>query len=515
MKNGIKTEKGVPFEFVRHKFLFEIARDFSPIQVIKKCAQVGLSILMNLKSFFVVKKMRASLIYTMPSDSDVEEFSKTKTDPIYQGNEVIRSSLKLDNVRLKQIGDRFIFFDGTRSKTGPISKSADILVHDEKDRSDLKIIEGYQSRVSASDFRWTWSLSNPSQYRTGVDLDWAESDKKEWFVRCEECKEKQFLVWENNVDEVKKCYVCIRCKKPLTPKEIMLGWWEPTASGRVSGYHISQMMATWIKAEELVEAKNKRGVEYFRNFVLGEPYSAGESADFGRIILDSWTTEALDKNQLYMGVDVGRLKHWVLGDKNGIFRIGRCEKRQDLMEIIERYNPIVVMDSGPERTWAEEFRLKYPRLWICFYHRDREGLEMVTWGGLGENKASKEFNKLGYVWIDRNRLIDDCVHNMQRGEIQYNLTREWLEPYIEHWQTMRRIEEVNPLGQKRYKWETTTGVNHWASATWFYWVARKQSGEDVKFVPDTPSKDKPLIVTTNQGQEMRDLKEVFDEMKDV
>ncbi len=513
MKNGIKTEKGVPFEFKKHYFLFDIARDFSPEIAVKKCAQVGLSVLSNIKSFFVASKMHATVIYTMPSDSDVEEFSKTKTDPIFQANAAIRSQLKLDNVSLKQIGDRFIYFKGTRSKTAPISTSADVLVHDEKDRSDLRIIEGYRSRISASDFKWVWSLSNPSQYKTGIDIDWSESDKKEWMITCRGCRRKQPLVWENNVDEVNKLYVCADCKKPLTPEEIMLGEWVATSSGRISGYHISQMMATWITPAELIREKEKRGIEYFRNFVLGEPYSPGEVSDFARIILDSWTNRALDGGELYMGIDVGRIKHWVLGNADGIFRIGKCERREELEEIIERYNPIVVMDSGPERTWAEEFRNKYPKLFICFYNKDRESAEMVRWGGMGESNAQGEYNKLGYVWIDRNRVIDDLVHNMQRGEVEYNLMRESLEPYIEHWQTMRRMEEVNALGQKRYKWETTTGVNHWASATWFYWVARQRKGEALKFIPETPTQEKKLIVASDKGHEMRNLEEVLEEMK--
>jgi hypothetical protein len=470
---------------------------------------------MNLKAFFIADKMRATTIYTMPSDSDVEEFSKTKTDPVFRANRAIRERISLDNTFLKQVGDRFIHFKGTRSKTAPISTSADVLIHDEKDRSDLKIVESYQSRITGEgSLRWTWNVSNPSQNRVGIDLDWDESDKKEWFVKCPRCRRNQTLIWEKNVDEMARIYVCADCGAPISARDIMLGHWEPTSRGRVSGYHISQMMATWLSPGDLIESREKRGVEYFRNFVLGEPWSPGEVSDFSRTILDSWTQEPLDSGRLFLGVDVGRRKHWVLGNASGIFRIGKTERREEIEEILRKYDPIAVMDSGPERTWAEEFRKKFLKLFICFYHKDTEQQRLVTWGGLGAAKTEKEFNKLGYVWIDRNRLIDDLVYNMQRGEVLFHLMREDLEEYIEHWQTMRRTEKVDAVGRKRYSWDSTSGVNHYASATWFYWVARSGfAGPAAEFLREPGAAEKKLIQVTAEGQKMRDLKEIMEEEK--
>lgn len=511
LKNGIKNEKGELFEFKDHFFLYDILRDFSPEQVIKKCSQIGASVAMNLKVFFMADKKGIGSIYTMPSDSDVEEFSKTKTDRIFQANQCIRERIKLDNVGLKQIGDYFVYFKGTRSKAAPISTTTDCLIHDEKDRSDLKIVEDYQSRITASKYRWTWSLSNPSAYNIGIDLDWKLSDKKEWFITCLGCGKEQFLTWEDNVDEIKEIYVCSGCQKEFTKNERRLGKWKPTGTGRISGYHISQMMAPWLTASDLIKVKEKQGIAYFRNFILGEPYSAGEITDFSKAILDIWTPSSIDNGQLYMGIDVGKEKHWVLGSKEGIFRIGKCESRSELEEIIYKYNPIVVMDSGPERTWAEEFRNKFPKLWVCFYRKDKEGSEMIKWGGM--KNSEEEYQKLGYVWIDRNRIIDDLVYNLQRGEFQINLNRDDLERYIEHWQTMRRMEEINALGQKRYVWESSTGVNHFASATWFWWVATRQSSEPAVILHEKGGEDKKVIQITSEGMVMRDLKEIMEEMK--
>ena len=512
IQNGIKNEKDEPLEFKDHLFLFDILRDYSPVQIVKKCAQVGLSVSMNLKTFFMADKMGLSTIYTMPSDSDVEEFVKTKTDKIFQANEVIRKRIRLDNVGLKQIGNVFIYFKGTRSKAAPISTTTDTLMHDELDRSDLNIIEQYTSRISSSKFKRTWYFSNPSLKGVGVDNYWKKSDKKEWFITCLGCNAKQYLTYERNVSELQGVFICGECGKELTYEERRGGKWEKTGIGEVSGYHISQLMATWVTAKELIVAKEEKGVEYFMNFVLGEPYAPGEGRDFRTIITDDWTSKSLDVPPLYMGVDVGAEKHWVLGNKDGIFKIGKCKSREELEDVIRKYNPITVMDSGPERTWAEEFRKKFPKIFLAFYRQDKNIAQIIQWGG--DKGNFEDVKNWGYVWIDRNRVIDGTVHDMQRGEIMFDLPKEELEKMIQHWETMSRIQEDTPLGTKRYVWVTSTGVNHWASALWFYWIARKRSGIATEILKE-PSFLQPrsVVVNTPEGQKLEDLEQIMEEAK--
>lgn len=509
LENQIKTERGVPFEFRDHLFLFDFLRDTSPEIAGKKAGQMGWSVGANLKAFHEADKFRHSTIYTMPSDSDVEEFSKTKTDPIFQNNDVIRRKLKLNNVGLKQVGDTFLYFKGTRSKAAPISTSTDILIHDELDRSDLNIIEIYRSRITASDYRRVWQFSNPSIKNVGIDLAWKESDKKEWFIICPECTEKQMLVWSENVDEIKGVYVCSSCNAPLPDNARRLGKWDPTGLGKVSGYHVSQMMAPWLSAADLIVQREKRGIEYFLNFVLGEPYTVGEETNFRQMMLDSWTSDPIDQEPLFMGIDVGKIKHWVLGSNKGIFKIGKCESREELEDVIRRYNPTTVMDSGPERTWAEEFKKKFPKLYLCFYLKGDDPIKKIVWGG--EKDSKDEFKKMGYVWIDKHRVIDDLVYDMMNGEFLFSLTRENLEAYTAHWETMRRIiTEVGSDKRKRYIWETTTGVNHWASATWFWYLARiKGQALKVEMLSELEVK-KDVVERTATGFRMRDLKEIIE-----
>lgn len=509
IKNGIKNEKNEQLEFNNHLFLYQIARDFSKKQVIKKAAQIGMSVLFNLKAFYMAKYGGMNLIYTMPSDSDVEEFAKTKTDRIFQSNECIRKYIKVDNVTLKQIGERFLYFKGTRSKAAPISTTADALLHDELDRSDMNIVEIYQSRISASQHKYTWYFSNPSLTKVGVDLYWQQSDKHEWFITCTKCKDEQILSWEDNVDTENKIYVCRSCNAQLTDKDRKLGVWKPTSQGEWRGYHVSQLMAPWVKVDDLIKQKEQQGIEYFRNFVLGEPYSPGDSIDFRQAIMDNWSAKPLDNEPFFMGIDVGKEKHWVLGSQRGIFKIGVCESRQELESVIDKYNPVVVIDSGPERTWVEEFRLKYPKLFICFYQHDKNIAEMIRWGGM---KGSDEDKKnWGYVWIDRNRVIDLTVQKIASGELEFDLPREDLEKVIQHWENRTRIEEeVKSLRTKRYIWDRT-GPDHFAAACHFYVIATQRIMEPVIITPEGGDHTKAFIYEHNK---MRNLEEVFNEMNE-
>lgn len=513
LKNNFINERGIPLAFdENHLFLYEIYKDLSPRQVLKKAAQIGASVMLNLKSFYMCKYKKYDVIYTMPSDTDVYEFVRTKTDKIFMSNPVLRKDIKIDNVGLKGIVDRFIYFKGTRSKTAPLSTTADLLIHDEIDRSDMIIIEQYASRIGASKYKGIWLASNPSISNVGVDIMWKDSDQKEWFIKCKGCGLEQQLIWEENVDEIRGIYVCKSCGKELTPRERRLGRWIPTnPGGEVSGYHISQMMAAWLTAKQLVKEKEKRGLEYFLNFVLGEPYHIGTTTDFRQMILDCYTTTPLDKKPYFLGVDIGIEKHYVLGSKEGVFETGKVKSRQQVEHIIEKYNPITVMDAGPERTWAEEFKDKYPNLHLCFFRTDRPRAEIVKWGGMSGNK--EDLKDIGYVWVDRNRIIDLLISEILNGRMLFRMQREVLEAYMKHWGTMRRIEEGTALGSKRYKWESTTGEDHWVMATVYYWLAKMKGGGVVEFLP-TEGEKKEVIERTPDGFRMRSLKEIMEEQNE-
>jgi len=506
--NRFINERGDLLEFRDHLFLYDILADISQTIVIKKCSQVGVSVMMTLKAYFAAQKGRMNVIYTMPSDSDVSEFVRTKADMIFQSNELLRQNFKSDIIGLKQIGDRFIYYKGTRSKTAPLSTSADLLIHDEMDRSDLGIVEKYRSRLSASPYKGVWYVSNPSLIGVGIDEVWKKSDMKEWFITCLDCGEVQMLNWDENVDQINKMYVCKKCGRELTDSERRKGKWIATNPGKeISGYHISQMMAPWLSAKDLIKEREDRGEDYFRNFILGEPYSVGEEANIRQAIYDAWTPKAIDEEPYFMGIDIGIEKHYILGSRQGIFKIGICRSREELESLIEKYNPVWVMDSGPERTWAEEFRKKYPKGFLNFYRKDKPKAEIIKWGGY--SKGVEDRKNWGYIWTDRTRIIDQTLYEILKGNILFSLTREDLERYIKHWESMRRIIEVTPDKTKRYIWQSSNGVDHFCHATVYYHIATRRGKEKMEFISETEEK-KEIVERTAEGFVMRPLRDIIE-----
>ena len=99
----IKTEKGDLLNWDDRPFLIDILSDWSPRIVIKKCAQVGGSVTFNLKVMYAVEVFRWNVIYTMPTDGDVADFVKTKTNEIIKANSHVPSfaGMSQDSIYLK------------------------------------------------------------------------------------------------------------------------------------------------------------------------------------------------------------------------------------------------------------------------------------------------------------------------------------------------------------------------------------------------------------------------------
>lgn len=500
-ENNIVNEKGEPLTFQDHMFLLDPYDDFSQYQVYKKCSQVGLSVMMNVKIPYAMKHYGWNTIYTLPSDSDVWEFVPTKTDEILHTNKVLNELLQVDKVELKKIANRFWHFKGTKSKTAAIMTTADLLVHDEKDRSNLNVVGQYRSRIQKSNFKGVWELSNPSVKNSGIDMTWQQSDQKEWLITCKYCKLQQTLDWTENVDYQRKIYVCRQCGKEIDDITRRLGQWKKmNEDSDISGYHISQMMAPWITARDLIREEEDSDEAYFFNFILGEPIGGEGAYNFRQYIVDAWTAKNLKNNgPHFMGIDVGSTKHYVIGNLDGIHTIGHVRTRIELESIIEYWNPTVVMDAGPERTWAEEFRRKYPKLWISFYKPDKEKKKICRWG---------EGKDTGIVYIDRSRMIDRTLNNIIYGDLTFDLQSGDLDAYIRHWEVMSKQKEINKLGQLVYRWTKTPehAADHYVHATVYYNAARSRGGEADFVSSPIGAGKKTLTVQGKDGEEKMDLK---------
>lgn len=467
---GIVNEKGEAFDFTDRPWLIDILCDFTPEIVLTACAQVGKSVTFSLKSLFAIKYLHFNAIYTMSSDSDVNEFVSSKFNKIVQANHHEFSGMATDNVERKEFNDRFIFFKGTNSKTAAISTTADLLIHDEISRSDQGAIETYKSRTKASKYKGRWMFSNPGTERDELDLAWHKSDQKEWVITCPHCKDKHFLVWPESMDLDRKCYVCRACKEPISDDVRRGGEWVAQNPGsKISGWHISHLMCCWISPEEVID-DSMGDPAYFNNFVLGLAYSPGDLSVTKATILDIWTPRDIDKGNRYIGIDVGNIKHYTIGSDQGVFKIGKFSDWSDLDSLIAYYKPSSgVIDAMPDNTASKHYVEKYPWMRMSYFMENNNNPQTIVWWGDGDKK--------GVVYSHRDRILDRMLTDMIEALWLIGVRADKdFHDFIKHFETLRRAKVVNNKGIERYVWESTTGVDHFVFSTLYWYLARMGEG---------------------------------------
>ncbi len=464
LEEDIKVESGEVFNFTDHKFWAEPLRDWNPKQVWEKAAQVGGSTVANLKLLYAMKRFGINAIYTLPTDHDINQFVESKTNRLIVHNQSLSSWTKdKDTIQQKRVGDYTAYFRGTFTERAALSVSADLLVHDEIDRSNRPIVEQYESRLQHSKFQWQWIFSNPSSPGNGVDAKWQISNKKMWVVTCPECKTGQVLTYEDNVDEKLELFYCKGCEALIDDYTRGHGEWvafgDPKAEW--SGYRFSLLFCPWVTAKKIIELKKTKSPEYFSNFVLGEPYvgrggKLGENEFFANLNDKAFPLS----DPIVIGLDTGLPNWYVVGNKHGLFSAGSSNGYDDIRQLMKRHpKAICVVDSGGDLYGAIQLQEDFPgRVYRCYFRNDRKTMKLMDWGS-GEES--------GKVIADRNRMIQMVVDEFRDKRIPLRGLREdWQETWTHIANTYRTVTE-DTLGQEKSVWERS-GPDHLLLAM-VYW----------------------------------------------
>ncbi len=478
LANKIVNENSVPIEFRDHRFLVDPYLDENPEQVIIKSAQVGWSTLEIIKSIHQCHFLRANVIYTLPSRNVVKDFVLPKVNPLIDMNPALKALVgETNSISLKKIGDRFLYFRGSWEQMSAISISGHILKHDEFDRSNQKVLKTYRSRLDAAkrerpDLGWEVQFSNPSIPGNGVDEKWQLSDMKHWFIKCPHCNQWQFLNFPDNIDFEREIYICKKCHKELDDITRRMGQWVNKRNSSISGYWINQMMVPWIPAKKIIE-DSLGDQSIFYNFTLGLPYISKEQGISRQIILNDIILTDNPRVDVAMGVDNGVVKHYVIGNRYGIFEMGSTESWDDIEDLRNRYGATMVIDALPYPTMPKRLAQKYNgKVFVHYYVKDIKEIGTIWWG---------ENNKRLIVESDRTKIIDQVVADLNSGDIVFNLNESQLEEYIIHWGNLYRTVELAGNGIIQSSWKTigqetgTKKPDHLAHATIYWRIALEKA----------------------------------------
>jgi hypothetical protein len=466
-EHGIKTETGLPIDFKNHLFLFEPYRDLSPKQVVLKAAQIGFTTLEIIKSLWVAKNLGIDIIYTLPTESDVQEFAGGKVNRIIAQNPVFQNWVReKDSVEQKSVGRNLIYYRGTWTQKQAIMVSSDLNIYDEVDSSKGDVIEQYSTRLQHSRYKWEWYFSHPSAEGTGVDRYWSRSDQKHWFIRCASCRIEQYLSWPESINQTAQTFCCKRCGKELTDEERRKGRWVKKYKDReFSGYWIPLLICPWVSASEILNYHKYKSEEYFYNKVLGLPYVGGGNKLTKAHFIQNLTTDNLypDRNErVVIGVDTGKQIHYVVGGEKGLFYYDVAKDYDEVERLLNRWpRSIVVVDQGGDLIGSRKLRESYPgRVFLCSYGEDRKTEQLVRWGAKDE---------AGAVVADRNRTIQLVVDEFTDKRIPVmGQENDWYDYWL-HWNNLTRVKEMDEkLGTVKRKIWVRSGDDHWAHAT-TYW----------------------------------------------
>lgn len=514
LANGIRNERGDALEFDEHYFLLEPFSNWHWKQVCMKSAQVGFSTLAIIKTIYAAAFRKWNVIYTLPSFEDVHDFVPSKVDGMTTNNAIIASLIKKsDAITKKQIMDSFVWFRGTHGKKAAIMHTSDLNIYDELDASDLSVIELYSSRLQKSKYKGEWKFSNPIR-PGGIDQEYGKSDMRKWFIKCSRCNTQQVLEYEQNVDKGLQAYICSKCKKVLSHDDRRVGEWVAAYPGKeVHGYHISQLMAPWVTAKELIYLEENKSAQYFYNMVLGLPYIEKDDIVDRALIEGNILIKENSKLRNAMGVDVKyRELHFVIGNHEGIFKVGKCvgdNAWNDIEGIIRKYNPIVVCDANPDPYPRRVLMPKYSgRFFVCFYKHHTERRRLIEWGTMENNR--------GHVYVDRNQLISSLVYDLVSKKIRFTTSgisvQEYLngelDEYLKHWENIYKITEEDRYGIPYSDWKRS-GPDDFVHATGYYKMALDKvekveqeeiyAGSAITIVNDAMPAEKIPILAERQG----------------
>jgi len=196
---------------------------------------------------------------------------RSKVNPIIEKNPVIQETLigMTDNIYQKQVGESFIFYQGTKGQSKGIMITSDINFHDELDRSDIGKVETYHSRLAHSQFKGEWIFSNPSRPNVGVDVT-GSGPKKSSGMLDAPIAERGSLWTTGRIYARSGKFHLPQVWGIIDDESRLDGEWVAEYPGRDwAGYHISQLIAPWITAAEIIEQEQTKSQEYFTTLCWG------------------------------------------------------------------------------------------------------------------------------------------------------------------------------------------------------------------------------------------------------
>lgn len=487
-ENGIKTESGQLLDFHTHRFLFDIYADRSLSICSMKAAQIGFTTYEILKSLHEAKNEGIDIIYVLPTADDVKQFSGGKTNRMIDNNPILQEwTSDKDSIEQKKVGKATIYYKGSWTERTALMISASKLIVDEYDRCKPSIVEQYDSRLQHALNPRKAYFSNPSFPDVGIDRFYKKSDQKKWHV-THSCK-AEFVMDESCIDYAAEKYACPSCSGEITDEERRMGEWKATAISEEgwSGYWIPLWINPMFSAKKIAAYKKAKTPEYFANFVAGLPY-VNVTDMLSQAVLESNLTKEVNSQQgrVIIGLDTGHNLHYSMMNKQGLFYHGYCRSVAENpvpgydpydeieLRLREYPNSILVADQGGDLIGVRKLQAKFPgRVFLCWFVKETKTQQLIRWG---ENQEQ------GKVLVDRNRVMQLAVDQINDSRLVINGTASEWQPFFDHCLNIYRAREITDENEPTYGWRWVwkrKGPDHWFLSFIYAMVGMDKYAEDL------------------------------------
>lgn len=521
---GVTLPKSGRVDFTRYPYMSDVYADLSPEITIIKGAQLGFSTWAMCRTLWMLTTFSCTVIYTFPTREQVSEYTAARIDPIIKQTPYLMSRIEdVNSVKLKKFrrdltrtdaGVSLVYFQGAAKEADAIAVDADLVVHDEEDKSNPQVINQYTERLTASRFKYRARLSTPTIPGKGVDRSYKGTDQMKWLVTCSACNaefELRFPKEEgdprSNIEphtlaevyqrNIPPRYICHLCKATLTDIDRGSGRWVPLRpeTGLPRGYQISQMAAPWISAYDILKGRSDAIYESdFWNLKIGMAWMAGTTS-MTRAVLEARATD--NRMQLtgfgcFMGVDVGQMLDIIIEqyDEAGqahVVKIARVPwdpagDFEELDQFMRDFDiQVCVMDRLPETGMARRFASRWndpgvTRVYLCSYREETSNATSREVKFI-ENDPDVRSDDSSSVKAPRNELLTQVSNELVK--------RLWLpmvdgspeyEAFFDHCWNAKRTPHYDDGADATktvatYVWENT-GPDHLFHALAYAYLAR-------------------------------------------
>jgi len=303
--------------------------------VVMSSAQVGKTeSLLNIIGYHVAQDP-APILLLQPTLEMGEAFSKDRLAPMARDTPALRGKIK--DPRSRDSGNTLlhktfpgghITIAGANSPASLASRPIRIVLADEVDRyppsagTEGDPVSLARKRSTTFWNRKTILTSTPTvKGLSRVEAEWELSDKRRFFVACEDCGQRQHLKWaqvkwpEGKPSEA--FYACEECGTAWDDaqrwRSLRLGEWKATAPFTgTAGFHLNEIYSPWVKLSDMASSflSAKRSPETLKTWVntsLGEAWEEDAERVDGHSLMDrveTWQDCPNDVLVITCGVDV-------------------------------------------------------------------------------------------------------------------------------------------------------------------------------------------------------------------